>query len=169
MRRIVCSLMSIAALAMSVPVLADEAGALEANNAWHVFDTSRIENPVFITIRQTGNHWVIDGMYNGAPRLMRTQDVELFMASRDLQQWKNAYTDMIVNCDDFEVRESDDQSVCTSRFGEKKVGRAVLGVFFGGTGKVAYGYNTDKVAAAIHSIRPDEALQKLTAFEKGAN
>lgn len=170
-RLLLCSL-SAFSIVLSSPLLSAEpsseavAGNLEVNNGWNVFNTRSIENPIYVTIRSEGSHWEIDGLYNSFPRLLRSQKVELFMATRDLQQWKNAYVDMINNCDDFEVKESDYQSVCTSGFGEKKVGRAVIGTFFGGDGKVAFGYNAGKVAAAIHSIRPEQAQEKLTAFEK---
>ncbi|CAB3804866.1 hypothetical protein [Pararobbsia alpina] len=91
------------------------------------------------------------------------------MATRDLQYWKNAYVDYVVDCNSFEVQQSDFQSTCTSRFGEKKAAQAIIGALFGKAGSVAYGYNTDKVAAAIHSIPPEQAERKLTIFEKSEN
>jgi hypothetical protein len=172
MRKILLFFVTVILLAISFSALSSEVDStatidrLEANNAWHVFEVRDIENPVYVTIKQSGNHWEIEGLYDYPPKLSRSQNEELFMATRDFQQWKNAYVDMIIDCDTFEVRESDYQSVCSSRFGEKKAGRAILGTFCGGSGKIAVGYNTGKVAAAIHSIRPEQAQEKLTAFEQ---
>ena len=132
-------------MAPASPAFSDESatgtqtGALEVNNSWEVwgvFKDRNVQNPLYVTIRQSGNHWEIEDIYNSLPRILHSQDVELFMASRDLQFWKNAYVDYVGDCDNFEVQQSDYQSTCTSRFGEKKTARAIIGVFFGGAGRV---------------------------------
>jgi len=165
-------IVSAISIAISFPALSAEPQSaasvdkVEVNNSWRVFEGGEIENPVYVTIKNSGNHWDIENIYDYLPLLRRSQHVELFMATRDFQQWKNAYIDMANDCEDFEVKESDYQSVCTSVFGEKKIGRAVIGVLFGGTGKVLFGYNKKKVSAAIHSIRPEQAQEMLTTFEQ---
>lgn len=142
---------------------------LEVNNAWSVRIANGVNltNPVYVTLRQVGRHWEIDGLFNSPPKLPRSQDLELFMATRDLQEWTNAHLEMRADCDHFEVRESDFHSVCTSRLAEKKPGLAALGLLFGGNGRVGFGYTNEKVKAAINSIRPQQAIAVLDAFERG--
>ncbi|SMG28253.1 hypothetical protein [Paraburkholderia susongensis] len=142
--------------------------ALEVNNQWNVSISNRaeLENPVYVTLRPAGNHWEIDGLFDAAPELERTEDLELFVATRDLQQWANAYIDLRQDCDTFEMRESDFHSVCTSRFAEKKTGIAIARVFFGTGGKIPTGYSSEKVKAAINSIPVQQAVEKLTAYEQ---
>jgi len=154
------------------PASGVQSSALEVNNSWQVwgvFKNHDIPNPIYVTIRPSGRHWDIDGIYDYLPQVLRSDDVELFMATRDLQFWRNAYAERVIGCDNFEVKESDYQSTCTSRFGERKTAQAIVGAFFGRNGGVAFSYNTDKVAEAIHSIRPEQAEEKLNAFEKSEN
>jgi len=162
------------AASLSAPALAGDAAPgleLERNNNWTVEITNKptIQSPLYVTLRQAGQHWEIDGMYDAAPTLARSQKLELLIASRDLQQWSNAYTDRVVNCDSFEAREADFHSVCTSTLAEQQsAGSAVAGILlFGGNAKRPVMYNRDKVTAVIRSIRVGQASAKLDAFEQG--
>ena len=146
------------------------ATALEVNNNWSVTirNDERIVSSFYVTIRQTGNHWEIDQFYISPPKLKRTNSVELFVASRDLQSWKNAYADLRTDCENFEVRESEYHSVCTSVFAEKKTAIGVLRILFNKNsgGLTPFGYTDSKVKAAINSIRPQDAATLLAAFEQ---
>ncbi len=144
--------------------------ALEINNQWSVriSNSLKLPSPLFVTLRKSENHWEIDGIYDKPPKITKTQNLELFMATRDFQQWTNALIDMRGDCDKFEVKESDEHSVCTSTLAEKKTGLAIAGLFFGGSGKIPTAYTDDKVKAAINSIRPQQAIAMMTAFEEGA-
>jgi hypothetical protein len=147
----------------------DASGPLEVNNQWsvNIANSVKFESPLYVTLKRAGNHWDIDGLYNVPPKLRRSQDLELFMATRDFQQWTNFYTNMRTDCDKFEVLESDFHSVCTSGLAEKKTGLGIVGAFFNGGGKIPFAYANDKVRAAINSIRPEQATEILTAFEQG--
>jgi len=144
---------------------------LEANNNWSVTINNelKLDAPLYVTIKQLGNHWAIDHIYSTPPQLKRSVPVELFMATRDLQQWANAYRDMRTDCDKFEVRESEYQSVCTSRLAAQKPGLGILGLFLNSrsSGRTPFAYTDAMVSAAIHSIRPQEAAASLSAFEQG--
>lgn len=147
------------------------ATALEVNNNWSVTirNDERIDSSFYVAIRQAGNHWEIDQFYISPPKIKRTNSVELFVASRDLQSWKNAYADLRTDCENFEVRESEDHSVCTSVFAEKKTAIGVLRILFNKNsgGLTPFGYTDSKVKAAINSIRPQDAATMLAAFEQG--
>lgn len=145
------------------------ADPLEVNNEWAVTvsNSVRLKAPLYVTLKQVGNHWEIDGLFNEPPQVPITQGLELFMATRDLQQWTNAYVDLRTDCEKFEVRESEFHSVCTSRLAEKKNAIALAGVLFGSGGNVPFAYTDSKVKAAINSIRPQQAMGVLTAFEQG--
>jgi len=49
-----------------------------------------------VTLKEVGQHWEIAGIYDRAPRIPLTEKLELFMASRGLQQWGNAYTNLVI-------------------------------------------------------------------------
>ncbi|WP_146010077.1 hypothetical protein [Burkholderia sp. WAC0059] len=144
---------------------------LEVNNAWGVLDhyIRDTASPVlFVVLKRDGAHWDIDTISDRAVDLRKTDDREMFVATPDLQHWSSAYQLMVNNCDSFEMKEDDYKSICTSQFSEKKIGRAIFATVIGsGRGGVGVSYNTDEVAAAIHSIRPDQAQAKLTAYEQG--
>ncbi|MES4787427.1 MAG: hypothetical protein C4294_18290 [Nitrospiraceae bacterium] len=149
---------------------AEPTGEWEKNNNWAVEITNspRLTAPVFVTLRLVGSRWEIAGFYNRPPSISRSQQLELFVASRDMQRWGNAYTNNVANCDSFEAKESDFHSVCTSALSEKQsTGSAVVGLFFGGTAKRPVSYNTQRVTAAVQSISVKQATAMLTAFEKG--
>jgi hypothetical protein len=154
--------------ALEIPVASVPAHELEVNNRWSVTisNSMKLNAPLYVTLKRAGNHWDIVELFDAPPKLKRSQDLELFMATRDFQQWTNFYMDMRTDCDKFEVRESDFHSVCTSSFTEKKAGMAVVGLFFGGSGKVAFAYTNDRVKAAINSIRPQQAVEILTTWEQ---
>lgn len=141
---------------------------LEVNNAWHVFETRNIDSPLFVTIKQVDAHWEITGIHESPPQIPRNDSTELFTASRDLQQWGAYGPQSMTACDSFEAREYPYKTVCSSVFSERKTGRAALGILLYklGTNGVPVGYDSDKVTAAIRSIRPAQAEAILTAFEK---
>ncbi|MDN2716863.1 hypothetical protein [Janthinobacterium sp. SUN120] len=145
--------------------------APEVNNNWSVTirNDEPLDSPFYVAIRQAGNHWDIDQFYTSPPKLKRTEPVELFVATRDLQHWKNAYADLRTDCENFEVRESEYHSVCTSVFAEKKMAIGVLRILFNKNsgGLTPFGYTDSKVKAAINSIRPQDAAIMLAAFEQG--
>lgn len=143
---------------------------LEANNGWNVeiSNSAKLKNPIYVTIRNAGNYWEVAGLFDRPPKIPRTQNLEVFAVTRDFQRWTNMYVDMRTDCDTFEAQEDDFQSVCTSGLAEKKTGLGVAGLFFGGSGKTPFAYTDEKVKSAINSIRPQQALEFLTAFEKGS-
>ena len=163
----------LAAMAISAPALAGDTehwAGWEHNNDWAVEISNRpeVKSPLFVTLKQVGEHWEIDGLFTSPPKIPRNQKLELFMVTRDFQRWSNAYVDRVINCDTFEAREADFHSVCTSALSEKQsAGSAAVGMLFGGSGSRPIVYNREKVAAAIHSIRVEQATTMLTAFEQG--
>jgi len=144
--------------------------SLESNNKWDVSISNRTKfgSPLYVTLRQSESHWEIDRLFNTPPKIKRSQDIELFMATRDFQQWTNFYSDVRTDCDSFEERESDFHSVCTSSLADKRTGVAVVGLLFGGNGKAQFSYVDDKVKSAINSIRPHQAMEVLAAFEQNS-
>jgi len=172
-RQICSGLLAIIAFASIFPCWAsaqEQATGLEKNNTWTVQISNKpnMANPIFIAIKKVQNHWEIDGIYSRPPQISRSQQLELFMATRDLQHWGNVYTNSVINCDSFEVKEADFSSICTSSLSEKRSARtAALGMLFGGNGSQPTVYNQELVTAAIQSIPAKQALEKLTAFEQG--
>lgn len=167
-RSIVCL---IAALSTTVAVRAVEPSTLglDRNNSWYVEVPGKalIETPVFVTVRQVGQHWEIEEMFETPPLVLRSQKVELFVATRDLQRWSNFFNNAVANCDSIEAREDEFHSVCTSELSERKpVSTAMLGMLLGGNGKRPVVYNREKVAAAINSIPVEQATAALLKFEK---
>lgn len=146
------------------------ARVLEVNNKWDVTISNNLKfnAPLYVTLKNAVDHWEIVGLFESPPKLTRSQDLELFIATRDFQQWTNFYNDMRTDCDKFEVRESEHHSVCTSSLAEKKTGLAIAKLFFGGNGNIPFAYTDGKVKAAINSIRPQQAAEMLTAFEQGS-
>ncbi|MEM5386805.1 hypothetical protein VSR68_24900 [Paraburkholderia phymatum] len=142
--------------------------ALEVNNAWHVFETKNIKSPLFVTLKHMDAHWEIAGIYEAPPQIARDDSRELFIASRDLQQWGAYGPQGMTGCDSFEAREYPYKTVCSSVFAERKAGRAALGILLYklSTNGVPVGYDVDKVTTAIHSIRPEQAQAILTAVER---
>lgn len=141
---------------------------LEKNNSWNVriSNSVNLQSPLWITIRKFESHWEIEGIYGSPVKIPVSRKIELFLASRDLQQWTNYFKDMRGDCDTFEVRESDFHSVCTSSLAGKKAGLGFAGLFLGGKGGIPYAYTDSEVQAAINSIRPDQAAAMLDKFEK---
>lgn len=143
---------------------------LEVNNSWSVEISNKnsIQSPVFITLRPVGNHWEISGIFKSAQKIPKSEQLEAFLASSDLQYWSNYYTNAISNCESFEMREYELHSVCSSSLSEQRsLTTAIVGMFFGGSGKQPIIYNKDKVAAVINSIRVEQAEKMLKAFESG--
>lgn len=141
---------------------------LDVNNQWRVNIGNGFKiGPewFYVTIMRVDNHWEIQGIYDQAPNLDKSLPLELFAATRDLQQWTNAYLEMRTDCNKFEVRESDKHSVCSSSLAEEKTGLGIAGLFFGGSGKTPFAYTNEKVSAAIKSIPTQQALAKLNEFE----
>lgn len=173
LRQICIALFAVVALASIFPWRAsaqEQAACLEKNNNWTVQISNKpnIVNPIFITLKKVQNHWEIDGIYPRPPQIPRSQQLELFMATKDLQHWGNVYTNSVINCDSFEIKEADFSSICTSSLSEKRSARAAaLGMLFGGNGSQPTVYNQELVTATIQSIPTKQALQKLTAFEQG--
>lgn len=173
LRQVCGNLVAIVALASIFPGWAlaqEQTEFLEKNNNWSVQISNKPDfaNPIYIAIKKLGRHWEIAGIFPRPPQILRSQQLELFMSTRDLQSWGNAYTDTVINCDSFEIKESDFSSVCTSSLSEKRSAKsAALGMFFGGNGSQPIVYSKEKVTAAIQSIPPRQALEKLTTFEQG--
>ncbi|WP_298412893.1 hypothetical protein [Janthinobacterium sp.] len=141
----------------------------EKNNNWTVEITNspKLMVPIFVTLRLVGARWEIDGVFDRPPSIPRSQQIELLVATKDLQHWGNFYTNVVANCDSFEVKEADFHSVCTSALSEKQsTSSAALGLFFGGGAKRPVSYNAERVRAAVQSISVEQALRVLTAFEK---
>ncbi len=148
----------------------EPAGEWEKNNNWTVEITNRpkLTAPAFVTLRFVGARWEIAGIYDRPPMIPRSQQLEVFVATRDLQQWGNFYTNRVTNCDSFEAKEADFHSVCTSALSESQsAGSAALGLFFGGNAKRPVSYNAQRVTAAVQSIAVEQAAAMLTEFEKG--
>ena len=148
----------------------EQTESLEKNNSWSVKISNKPDfvNPIYVALKKVDNHWEIDGIFALPPQISRSQQLELFMSTRDLQRWGNAYTDSVINCDSFEIKEADFSSVCTSSLSEKRSAKsAALGMLFGGNGSQPIVYSKEKVTAAIQSIPPRQAREKLTAFEQG--
>lgn len=164
------SLAAAAVLATSASVAAaDGAPAWERNNNWTVEITNRPQFTTgyyFVTLQLVGPRWEITGIYERVPDIPRSQPVELFVVSKDLQRWGNVYVNSIGNCDSFEVKEADFHSVCTSALSEKQsAGAAAVGLFFGGGAKRPVSYNIQLVTAAVQSISVTQATAALSAFE----
>jgi hypothetical protein len=143
---------------------------LEKSNNWSVQISNKPDfaNPIYVSLKKAGNHWEIDGIFALPPQIQRSQQLELFISTRDLQRWGNAYTDSVINCESFEIKEANFSSVCTSSLSEKRSAKsAALGMLFGGNGTQPIVYSKEKVTAAIQSIPPRQALEKLVAFEQG--
>ncbi len=173
LRQVCGTLLAIVALASIFPLRAsaqEQTAILEKNNNWSVQISNKPDfaNPIYISIKKVNSHWEIVGIFSQPPQIPRSQQLELFMSSGDLQRWGNAYTDAVINCDSFEIKEADFSSVCTSSLSEKRSAKsATLGMLFGGNGSQPIVYSKEKVTAAIQSIPPRQALEKLTAFEQG--
>jgi hypothetical protein len=143
---------------------------LEVNNHWSVIisNSTDLNAPLYVTLKQVGNYWEIDGLFDTPQKLPRSRKLELFMATRDFQKWTNYYVDMRTDCEKFEVKEDNFHSVCTSSLAENKTMMAKAKLLFGGSGKVPFAYTDSKVKAAINSIRPQQAQEMLTKYETGA-
>ncbi|EER59905.1 hypothetical protein AcdelDRAFT_2522 [Acidovorax delafieldii 2AN] len=142
---------------------------LEKNNTWRVTISNRNNQPanlIYAVISRRNDHWVVDRFFKKPPLIPKTEQVELFAVTPDLQQWFNAFTDLISNCHFIEVRSSRYHSVCSSSLAEPQVGIGVARIFFGAGGKIPFGYTDKKVEAAINSINASQAEQKLLEFEK---
>jgi len=147
----------------------EPAVSLEKHNDWTVDlgNETKLTTPLYVTLKQVGLHWEIAGIYDTAPRIPLSEKLELFMASRDLQQWENAYTNRVINCDSFEAKQAEFHSVCSSTLSEKQsMGSATVGLFFGGSGARPVSYSRSSVTAAIQSIPVEQATAMLTAFEQ---
>lgn len=143
----------------------------EKNNNWTVefSNTLRIASPLFATLKLVDHRWEIIGLYNTPPEIPRTEKIELFITTRDLQRWSNFYINTVANCDSFEAKQADFHTVCTSALSEKQSARsAALGILFGGDSTRPVSYNKRKVTAAIQSIRIEQASEALSAFENGS-
>ncbi|SAK84178.1 hypothetical protein AWB79_05730 [Caballeronia hypogeia] len=147
------------------------AATLEKNNSWSFSSSDRAPTKfVYVVIRKNGNHWDVERVTDRRPTLNRNDEAEPFLVSSDFQQWTNYFSDNIINCNSFEAEETSEKTVCTSAFRGNKVAMQVFRILFGNNpnaGKTPVGYDVDKTTAAIQSIRPEQATQKLDAFEHG--
>lgn len=174
--RILHALSSVAAatvLATSASTVAAEGSpAWERNNNWTVEITNRpnfTTGYMFVTLQLVGSRWEIAGIYEQVPNIPRSQPLELFVVSNDLQRWGNVYINSVRNCDAFEVKEANFHSVCTSALSEKQsTGAAVVGLFFGGNANRPASYNLERVTAAVQSISIAQATAALSVFEKNS-
>lgn len=148
------------------------APALEKNNEWKVVisnkKTDRPPELIYASVVDQGSYWAVKEFTSTAPRIPKTEPIELFATTPDLQVWFNVYDDMVGYCDSIEVKTFEFHTVCSSSLADKKIGAALLGALLGlGNGKIGFGYTDSKVEEVIRSIRPQEAQQKLLDFEKG--
>lgn len=139
--------------------------ALQKNNEWvvRIDNKRRLDGHIFATIKKSGDRWEIDSFYTKAPDVTKASGLELFAATPDLRYWTNFHTDMVSGCDN---DKSKYLTICSSSFADRKTGRALAAIFFGGEGKIATGYVDDKVAEAIHSIPPEQANAKLSQWKE---
>lgn len=174
--RVLQALSSLAAVAVLVTsasvAAAEDLPAWERNNNWTVEITNRPQFATgyyFVTLQLVGSRWEIAGIYERVPDIPRSQPVELFVVSKDLQRWGNVYVNSIGNCDSFEVKEADFHSVCTSALNRKQsTAAAVVGTFFGGGATRPVSYNVQLVTAAVQSISIAQATTALAVFEKNS-
>lgn len=145
---------------------------LEVNNQWQVTVSNtaqRPANPLYITLKNEGAYWSIVDIAESKPNIAKSEPLELFMASRDLQHWFNAHVDQIGNCNGADVRHYEFHTVCSSTLAEKKLGMGILKALIGASsGQIPFAYTDSKVKAAINSIRPQQAQLALDEFEKAA-
>jgi len=141
---------------------------LEVNNAWQVFEGQNIRAPLFVKIEPRDLYWEVTDIQERPFKALRDEAGEVFVASRDLQYWEAYGPKSAIQCNTFEAREYRYKSPCTSALTEKKMTRAILGMLFGKfdtNGEVPIGYSSEKVTAAIRSIRPEQAQAMLDAFD----
>lgn len=160
----------IASSLIAFPVFSIAQEKLAPRNNWTFTENYKevTKNWLLVTIDINNNEksWdIFDIQPLSKIEIHRDSSIEPFVVSPDFQKWTNYYTNNIGNCDSFGVQNSETKNICFSKFSRKNVKKALIGVFFGGSGEIGVSYDEDMINNAIRSIDTENAIKALEKYE----